>query len=170
MTKQAEEHAKGLGDQILLEAREELDRADQKASILLAAVGVTVGAILAGLIPARWSPHTLGWPLEAVWWVGLAFVVGGVASLILAIFPRLGVSSKPEAMFSYGDACRMETPAAVRECLIKTAEHELDRTVDQVFVVSRIVRRKYLLIRVAMGMMVVGSSLVAVAVLPAFVQ
>jgi hypothetical protein len=44
---------------LLSHAREEIDRADAKASILLAASGVGTGALLAGLIAGTWTPLKL---------------------------------------------------------------------------------------------------------------
>lgn len=48
-----------LAMQILGEAREELARADGKAGLLLAAAGVVVGALLAGLLAKDWDPTSL---------------------------------------------------------------------------------------------------------------
>src|SRR5262245_8921031 len=62
---------------LLKEAREELARADSKAALLLAATGVAVGALLAGLIGGKWMPFSLDNRVEWLWWFGVASVASG---------------------------------------------------------------------------------------------
>jgi hypothetical protein len=50
--RQTDEYARLL----LAEAREELGRADQKASLLLAAASVAIAAIVTGLVGSGWKP------------------------------------------------------------------------------------------------------------------
>jgi MFS family permease len=140
------EAAASVGEAILAEAHREIDRADQKASILLAGVGVAIGAILAGLIPAHWSPSDLGSPWQWIWWAGILATSVGIAFLLAAVYPRIGGKGNGKQLNYFGDACEMPTREAVRECLIETSKDELGRTVDQIFVDSRIVKRKYRLI------------------------
>ena len=155
-----------VGQVILSEAREEIERADQKASILLTGVGVAIGAILAGLLPAHWSPSDLGSPWQWIWWVGLAGTGVGITFLLAAVYPRIGVKGDARLLNYFGDACHMSTREAVRECLLETSKDELGRTVDQIFVDSRIAARKYQLIRAAIWALAIGAGLVIVSVLP----
>jgi hypothetical protein len=56
-----------LPEALLEESREELGRADGKASILFAASGVVVSVLLAGAIARKWDPTELGW-FQLLWW------------------------------------------------------------------------------------------------------
>ena len=50
--------------------------------------------------------------------------------------------------------------------MIESSKDELGRTVDQIFVDSRIVKHKYRLIEAAIWTLVIGAALVIVSVLP----
>ena len=59
------------------ETREELARADGKATTLLGVVGLILGALLAGIIAGNWSPNHLGCFEEMIFWLG---AVGAAAA------------------------------------------------------------------------------------------
>jgi hypothetical protein len=63
---------------MLVEAREELNRADGKASIPLAAFGVAAGVFAAAILGGDWTPRDLNRPWEAIWWVGCAIFAAAV--------------------------------------------------------------------------------------------
>ena len=102
------EAASKVGGAILAETRAEIDRADQKASILLAGVGVAIGAILAGLIPAHWSPSDLGSPWQWIWWLGVAATAVGIVFLLAAVYPRIGGKPVSKQLNYFGDACEYQ--------------------------------------------------------------
>lgn len=83
-----------LGKTILREAREELARADGKASILLAAIGVVIGAIFAAILGGSWRPHHLDNNIEWLWWVGAVVGLAGATVFGSAVFPRTTYRSK----------------------------------------------------------------------------
>src|SRR5689334_21314511 len=66
---------------LLIETREELIRADGKAALLLASVGLAVGAILAELFTGHKSIHVRGAGWEVVWWSGVALGALGTSFL-----------------------------------------------------------------------------------------
>src|SRR5215216_5048493 len=76
-------------NELLAESREELARADGKASMLLSALGVAVGVIAAALLAGGWSPDRLDHGYRIVWWAGLGFAAGGSLALCLAVWPRI---------------------------------------------------------------------------------
>ncbi len=53
--------------ELLVESREELARADGKASILLSALGVAADVIAAALLAGDWSPEGLHPPYRIIW-------------------------------------------------------------------------------------------------------
>lgn len=67
-----------LEDVILAEARTEISYADNKASTLLAALGIGFGAFLGGLFVSDWRPTDLESWGEASWCVASALSVAAV--------------------------------------------------------------------------------------------
>jgi hypothetical protein len=139
--------------ELLSATREELVRADNKASLLLAAAGVAIGVTVAGLISRDWSPHMLDNRVEWLWWLGAASVVYGLWCLGAAIYPVTARRGAPPAVVAYfgdvnayADRPRAELVAA----LSRSARHEQDRWVDQLVQVSDIAKRKYHRLRHAM--------------------
>jgi hypothetical protein len=76
-------HAK-LVDALLNDTREELGRADGKASILLSAVGVVVSVLLAGAISRDWNPTQLA-SCEWLWWLGTLSGTAAIGALGAAV-------------------------------------------------------------------------------------
>ncbi len=152
---------------LLAEAREELNRADQKAAMLLAATSVAIGAVIAGFIASGWSPTSLGPPWTAVWWLGSGLAFAGTIALAISIYPRIGTSKGAGAqrLFYFGNASEFEDTSAIKRALGEAAADPLERTADQLLHVSQIVRRKYRSIQVAMWCLAVGVGLCMMAVI-----
>jgi hypothetical protein len=143
---------------LLAETREELDRADNKASIILAAAGVAAGLLFSSAIGGSWKPNELPPLAKSVWWA--ASVVGAIGVLCLgrAVFPIIRRRDGPAGSIRYfGDVAKLATPAEVRKMLLTAADDPLERTLDQVWILSRIVIVKYHYIR--WGMCLVGVAL-----------
>ncbi|WP_371669696.1 Pycsar system effector family protein [Streptomyces sp. NBC_00289] len=75
-------------ERLLAEVRGEIARADTKASVLVAALGMTAGVFTALLAGRDWSPGRLSGPGAAVWWAGAAALALSLVSLLLAVLPR----------------------------------------------------------------------------------
>ncbi|MFE9095968.1 Pycsar system effector family protein [Streptomyces sp. NPDC007264] len=70
-------------ERLLDELRGEIARADSKASVLVAALGMTAG-VFTGLLAGRhWSPGRLSAPGAAVWWAGAAALALSLVALLL---------------------------------------------------------------------------------------
>lgn len=152
---------------LLAECREEVDRADKKASILLAATGVGIGALLAGLIAGKWSPFQLKDAIQWLWWTGVAATAGGLWYLACAVYPRTrrrGVD-KPESVAYFGDVLAFPTTAELTSAIAHSSEVSLTRLADQVRQVSLIVDRKYAYIRRAMWLLFSAAICCALSVL-----
>lgn len=140
------QYAQGLLDR----TREELVRADTKASLLLAASGVALGALLNGLISAKWSPLQLDSRVGWLWWLGLAATVLALTLLAVAIFPSTKrASTKPALAAYYGDAIGRTADELATK--VTVTPHKLHKALlDQILTVSTIVARKYRLLQWAM--------------------
>lgn len=146
-----------LADDLLREAREELIRADNKAQILLAAVGVIIGVLLGGVIAGDWQPSTLSCMGETLWWLGVVAAAAGISLLVAAITPRPG-SGDPSRATYFLDFAGMNEPAdAIRA--INAQAPRGDRTVQQLIAVSTIARRKYVLIQWALLALLIATCL-----------
>lgn len=157
---------------LLAETREEIDRADSKASILLASTGIAVGALLAGLLSRSWAPTNLRTPYEFVWWAGVAAAAVGIWNLAYAVYPRTRRRGKrPDHVGYYGDVLSFDNTTELSEALHRSADVKTARLADQLYQLSLIVDRKYRSIRRAMWCLLaaIGSCATAVT-LNAFIR
>ncbi|MFD3834873.1 Pycsar system effector family protein [Streptomyces sp. NPDC058642] len=77
-----------LCERLLADLRTEVARADTKASVLVAALGMTAG-VLSGLLVGRdWTPAALSAVGTVLWWTGAAALVLSLFALLLAVLPR----------------------------------------------------------------------------------
>ncbi|MFE2386935.1 Pycsar system effector family protein [Streptomyces misionensis] len=80
-------------ERLLGELRDEISRADAKASVLVAALGLAAG-LFTGLVAGRnWSPGRLSVPATALWWAGAAGLALSLLALLLAVLPRYRAGS-----------------------------------------------------------------------------
>lgn len=141
---------------MLEEARADVVHADQKSSLLLAALGVGFGAVLGGQLEAGWDSSVLSVPGQIVWWIGVVAAITAVALAALAIWPRYALTDQPEFGVTYwGHAAAFENPGALRDALKKQEITSLDRTTHQLFMLSRLVLRKYRYVRTSL---ILGGS------------
>lgn len=139
-----------LARTILQEAREELARADGKASILLAAIGVIIGAIMAAVLGGAWHPHDLTNNIEWLWWVGTTLGLAGATAFGSAVFPRTTYRSKrrpPGIVAYFGDVVGL-SELQLKQRLAETANKADTATLDQVRAISSVVDKKYRAIQV----------------------
>ena len=149
---------------VLLETREELVRADSKASLLLAATGVAVGAVSTAVLAGSWSPESLT-PFGAyLWWIGVLAATVGIAALGYSVFPRTkrsGSATGPILGY-YADMAHVTSDELAS--LIRAAGENLDdRLVDQLRQISKIVVRKYRGVRVALWSLAIAALLCAIS-------
>jgi hypothetical protein len=165
-------HKSGLDEAILLYAtsllsgaREEIDRADAKASILLAGSGVAAGALVAGLTAGTWTPLKLQAAIQWVWWLGVVESAMGICCLALAVYPRerKNDSGVPWTVLYYGDVLAYHTTAQLVAALNRSAETKIERVADQLRHVSWIVDHKYRLIRWGMRALFLAAVTIAAA-------
>jgi Pycsar effector protein len=153
---------------MLNNTRQEIDRADAKASIMLAASGIAAGALLAGLIAGSWTPLELHEAVQWVWWLGLAESAIGICCLALTVYPRerKNGSGIPLTVAYYGDVLSYPTTAHLVAALNRSAETNIERIADQLRQVSWIVSHKYRLLRWGMrGLFLAAATITAAMVI-----
>ncbi|MEU7738948.1 Pycsar system effector family protein [Nonomuraea sp. NPDC049158] len=154
----AEDDACAYGTQLLSEAREELNRADTKAQVLLGIVGIGLGAVTGGLLAGSWSPFAISNAIEWLWWAGAAAALASVVVLAGAVYPRLDRRKGSGAVMYYADVFHLDSTAAVASALRRSSALDLERVADQLYRVSHIVGRKYRLIRWGFWLLLGGMA------------
>lgn len=165
-TNSAADPALRYAESMLVRAHAEIDRADAKASILLAASGVVVGALLAGLIAGTWTPLRLPGTVQWLWWLGVATAASGIWCLAWAVYPRREVreSAIPWAVGYYVDVLAFSSTAELVTALRRSADTNVDRVAEQLRQVSRIAHRKYFFIRCGMRLLFLAVMTTSAAV------
>ncbi len=156
----SEEIARDFAVTLLTEARDELTRADQKASILLAGTTVAIGAVVSGMIASGWRPDELTPPWSLVWQAGGALGLAGTSALVAAVYPRTRHGVDDEAqLFYFGHAARIATVSDLARELRRSSEDTFTRSADQLWRISRVVTTKYRFVRAAIWLLAVATIL-----------
>jgi hypothetical protein len=154
-----------LAESMLAETREEISRADGKASTLLAGAGIGMGALLAGLIAGDWAPSELRNAVEWLWWVGILVAAYGAWHLARCILPVVANGEHPNRIDYYGDITRFASADAFAVALAAGPADLYGRIVRQLYVNADIVAKKYRHLRVALISFGVGIGFTTAAVL-----
>lgn len=136
---------------LLQETRDELTKADSKASILLATAGVAASIVVGTTASAnRILTERPGWAV-VLWWLGISIGLIGIAAIASAIAPRAGHGEHRSAVRYFGHAALFSSPDELLQALRANEDQQLERAVDQLWVNSRLVVRKYRRIRFALA-------------------
>lgn len=150
----------GLAATMLAEAATELDRADQKASLLISGLGIAFSIVLSGLLGGDWTPSTLSVPGLLLWSAGAVLAIAAVIASALAVWPRLSKPPADGTITYWGHVRGMGSPAQVEEALADRGVHDPERRYQQLLVLSSVVQRKYRYIR--WSMVLAGGAAVLV--------
>lgn len=153
----------GLIAGMLGEARDEISRADTKASILLALYGALQVVFLTALASGGWNPTQLGNLPAWAFWLGWLLTVAGVIVLSISVYPRTA-NRRDECITYFGHVAACQTIGDMREGLAKAATGCVSRNEEQLWAISRIAHKKYLHIRQSMWLTAAGMVLCAGAV------
>lgn len=157
--------------QLLAETREEVARADAKASLLFSAFGVVVSAVGAVLLADDWSPFQLNNCVEWLWWLGAGLVVIALFLLGWAVLPRITHVDHKERLFFFGHVAEYGGFKEFSGAFESASSAAWDRTLDQIWAVSKIAKRKYLLTRRSMlTFLVAGVALAAATSIDRIIQ
>src|SRR5215203_6915020 len=78
-----------LVEVLLRESREELERIDLKASILLSVCSLALAALIHAAAYLHWDPRDLGAP-QWFLWAGMGLGGAALVAMAAAVWPRLG--------------------------------------------------------------------------------
>lgn len=135
---------------LLASCREELERADGKASVILAAAGIFLGALVAAVLAGDWSPFDVWNGIEWLLWMSLAMALLGIAALAYCVFPRTTYRRKnPDYIGYFGDVVATPTHKLL-DAIEATAQDTTAAVLHQLTATAHIADRKYRSLRVAL--------------------
>ncbi|UED85133.1 Pycsar system effector family protein [Streptomyces profundus] len=155
-----------LAEQLLREVRVEIARADSKAALLVAALGLGAGLFGGMTTSGDWSPGSLAVAGRVSWWFGVLALIVALAAFLLAVAPRFGPDDwTSEAPLTYfGDIHRAARRGELRQALTATEAASEARLVKALEFNSRIASIKlrwvrHGLIAVAAGVLLISGAL-----------
>lgn len=150
-------------DVLLAEARDDVKHADQKASLLLAALGIGFGAIVGGQLSATWDSASLSVPGQFLFWIGVTAATVSIACSAWAIWPRYDISDEPKFGITYwGHVAAYQDLDHLRDAL-RVAYSSRARTEHQLWKISGLVLTKYRCIRAAIISAATAAALLFIA-------
>ena len=150
-------------DSLLRDSREELTRADSKATVLLGTAGVGASIIAGDIVAGHWTPASLTPWAQVFWWVGACAAAAGFVSLTYALAPRLYDSGEKKNLRHFGHIAQYESPNELLEPLVSASGDVFNARVSQLWAIAKIVTRKYALIKVALQLFAASVLLLIVA-------
>lgn len=153
------EHAQLL----LKESRDELGRADTKVSVLLATSGVAASIAFGSLAAGHPDLANLALWAKVFWWLGVSAGLVGIAILGTTLVPHIGHQEDKSAVRYFGHAAEFDSPTELSEALARLPDPQLERTVDQLWVVSRLAVKKYRRIRYSLSAFAIAVILILIA-------
>ena len=141
------------------ETREELAKADAKATTLTSIVGLILGAFLAGSIAGDFSPQHFSNRVEWLFWIGLGLAFAAEVALCSAIFPRTDSKDSRGALLYFADVAQFDSLERFRTALLQAAtepDAEFDRLIHQLYFLSLTVVHKYVLIKLGLFLLAAG--------------
>ncbi|MEU5100598.1 Pycsar system effector family protein [Streptomyces sp. NPDC020996] len=156
-----------LCERLLTELRAELARADNKASVLVGALGMTAG-VCGGLLAGRsWTPAALSSTGAVLWWAGVTALVLSLFALLLTVLPRYRATRwEPGQPLSYfGDIQEAVRLGRLESALDTTRQDPAAALAAALTDTSRIAARKHQWIRVGLIAFCAGTLLLPAALL-----
>lgn len=149
---------------LLEETREEVIRADSKASLLLAGAGIVVGILASGPISGDVSFGERGAFIELlVYMAGLALLTG-VVLVGCAVYPRLG-SAEPGRARWFGEVHQYDGDQQALAAAVQFETQNRGRDLQQVAALAAIVSLKYKLTQAGMWSLGAGFVVTCLAAL-----
>ncbi|MFI0506293.1 Pycsar system effector family protein [Streptomyces albogriseolus] len=152
---------------LLADLRTEIARADSKAAVLVAALGITAG-VFSGLLAGRdWSPDALSAVGAVVWWTGTLALALSLPALLLAVLPRYrsGTWAPGQPLSYFGDIRRAVEAGRLDTALADTEADPLAALTAALTETSRIAWRKHQWIRAGLITFCTGTLLLPASLL-----
>ncbi len=146
-----------LVEALLRESREELERIDLKASILLSVCSLALAALVHAAAYLHWDPRELG-GFQWFLWSGMALGGAALVALAAAVWPRLGRGGGDELTY-FGHIARFGNLEELNAALDKEVSANPspgDHAAKRLLALSKLVRLKYECIR--WGMLLFGLA------------
>jgi pycsar effector protein len=152
-----------LTAQLVADLRVEVARADNKASVLIAAMGLGLGAPL-GLSPINCLEKGIN---SISWWLGCTLWAAALGCLLIALTPRYRRSSWSDgaALSSFADIHRASKAGQLPEAVHTTELDERTALLATAADLSHIILLKYRWIRTATIAFGLGTMSVALTLL-----
>lgn len=145
-----------LVSRMLSETRDEVSRADTKASILLGLYSAIQAILVSALASGSWSPSRLKSPYEVISWSGWVLALVGLIAVGLAVYPRTANSKKGGCVTYFGHVTSCRSLVELRAGLAKAQAGSPSRDEEQLLGVSRIASAKYACIKCSMWLAGIG--------------
>jgi hypothetical protein len=156
-----------LIEALLRESREELERIDLKASILLSVFGLALVGLAHAAAFEQWDPRSLG-AYQWFLWTGVLFACASLVALAVSVWPRLSHGEEGEGIIYFGHVARHNRLEELHAALDREASvhpSPTDHAVKRLLAVSKIIDAKYRWIRRGMGLFAVAVPLWAIAII-----
>jgi hypothetical protein len=154
-----------LTERLLSETREEIRRADARASHWLAMLGSALLALLTAVVGQSWTPARLAGADRWLWWSGCVCAAVALLALVLALLPRVWGDRDTDHVSYFGHVHRLRDPAVVRDYLERNAADSMPGLVAQLCQLSRLAVTKYRYTRIGTIFGTLAATLVAVSLL-----
>ncbi|GHF66997.1 Pycsar system effector family protein [Streptomyces thermodiastaticus] len=155
-----------LCERLLSDLRAETARADSKASVLVAALGMTAGVFSAVLANRGWTPARLSTRGTLLWWTGIASYAASLFALLLAVVPRYRRTWAPgQPVSSFADIRQAVRASRLDAAIDDTARDPTAALIAGLCETSRIATRKHQWIRTGLIAFCVGTVLVPTSLL-----
>ena len=142
---------------LLDETREEVARADTKASIVLAGAGVVVGILLTGFVSGDVSLSGERWYVGFLVWVAGFTLISGVVLVGLAVYPRTGGAELGHGRW-FAEIEQYEHDEEALAAAVQADANDGERDLHQARILAGIVGRKYRLTKAGMWSLSVGLA------------
>jgi len=147
---------------LLDECREEIRVSDSKASIIFAAVATATALLANLLLDSGKELRTNGTAVTVLSLIAVGTLVVSMVLLGLAVIPRVGQPEAGKARY-FGEQAQFESHHALLAAVTADAELATERHAQQLLVMSRIARRKYIHLRRAMLSVAAAGAVMIVA-------
>ena len=98
--------------------------------------------------------------VQWIWWIGVVAAAAGGGSIATAVYPRIKRHgfTRPVVPTYYGDVAEYANSDDFGTAIKNAPDLDFnERLIDQTFQISRLVQRKYLLLRRGLLLLLIGS-------------
>jgi hypothetical protein len=152
-----------LAERLVAEAREEVRRADAKATQWLTMIGSVVLALMTVLAGQSWRPSMLSESDQWTWWAGCASAAMAVFALVLALIPRTSGDPDLRQVAYFGHIHRLRDPTMVRHYVERAAADTMPGLISQLCWISRLAMTKYRYARIGTIFASLAAALTAMS-------